>query len=260
MEIKLTDKDKKQLTNPDDVYDIMQRILLRDNKIDREKEHFWIIGMNLAGYILYIELVSLGSVSATVIEPMNVYRIAVMKNAPRVVAIHNHPSGNVTPSACDKDITDRLIQVGRILNISLDDHLVISTKEYLSFRRAGLMTELEASLKYVPTYQIIEQIRKQEQAIAKERVRTAKEAESIAKLAALQLKRQLKEKETSIRSAKEEVKIAREETRTEREQRERSEQILLAAIHFLQQNQHSSVEIAEILQISSAEVEKLLGS
>jgi len=113
MEIRLTDKDKKQITSPDDIYGIMQRILLRENKIDREKEHFWIIGMDMADYILYIELVSLGSVKSTIVEPMNVYRFAVMKNAVRVIAVHNHPSGNLTPSPHDKDTTDRLIQVGR---------------------------------------------------------------------------------------------------------------------------------------------------
>ena len=59
MDIKLTDKEKIRVSDADDVYGIMQRILLRDNKIDREKEHFWVVGLNTAGYILNIELVSL---------------------------------------------------------------------------------------------------------------------------------------------------------------------------------------------------------
>lgn len=175
MEIKLTDRDKKHISNPDDVYGIMQRILLRENKIDREKEHFWIIGLNTAGYILYIELVSLGSVRATVIEPMNVYRIAVMKNATRVVAVHNHPSGSVNPSDNDEDITDRLIQVGRILDITLEDHLIITPTTYLSFKAIGLMHKLEVSLKYVPTYQVVEKIRKEEKIIAKETIKAVKD-------------------------------------------------------------------------------------
>lgn len=176
MEIKLSDRDKRQITSPDDVYGIMQRILLRENKIDQEKEHFWIIGLNTAGYILYIELVSLGSVRATVIEPMNVFRIAVMKNATRVIAIHNHPSGVVTPSNNDEDVTDRLIQVGRILDITLEDHLIITPTTYLSFKAIGLMNKLEASLKYVPTYQVIERVRKEEKATAKEAIKNAKDA------------------------------------------------------------------------------------
>lgn len=166
MDIKLRKDDKKLISNSEDVYSIMQRILLRDNKIDREKEHFWIIGMNLAGYILYIELISLGSVKMTVVEPMNVFRVAVMKNATRVVAIHNHPSGDLTPSEEDLEVTDRLIQVGRILGIRLDDHMIISTTDYMSFRNEYIMDKLEESLEFVPTYQMIEQIRKEEKAIA----------------------------------------------------------------------------------------------
>ena len=86
------------------------------------------IGMNQAGYILYIELIALGSYKSVDVEPMNVFRVAVMKNASRVILVHNHPSGSLTPSDADKDITDRLIQVGRILNIDLIDHLIITPK------------------------------------------------------------------------------------------------------------------------------------
>lgn len=181
MDIKLGKNDKRYIEDADDVYEIMQRILRRENKIDREKEHFWIIGMNTAGYILYIELIALGSVREVPVEPMNIYRVAVMKNAVRVIAVHNHPSGRLVPSKNDLDITDRLIQVGRILNIELLDHLVISTENYESFRGMGLMDELEKSLKYVPTYQVIEQIRKEEKKIAREKVKSANDKAKAAK-------------------------------------------------------------------------------
>ncbi len=104
------------------------------------------------------------------IEPINVFRVAVMKNASRVIMVHNHPSGSLTPSEVDKDITDRLIQVGRILNIDLVDHLIITPTTYISFRSIKLMEELEQSLKYVPTFQVIERIRKEEKQIAKEKL------------------------------------------------------------------------------------------
>lgn len=170
MDIKLAKNDKRYIEGTDDVYNIMKNVLLRDNKIDQEKEHFWIVGMNLAGYILYIELIALGSYKSVDVEPMNVFRVAVMKNASRVIAVHNHPSGRLSPSVTDKDITDRLIQVGQILNIEFVDHLIISSESYTSFRSIGLMDELEKSLKYVPTYQVVEQIRKEEKQIAKEKL------------------------------------------------------------------------------------------
>ena len=199
MDIKLTKHDKRYIEGTDDVYSIMQRVLLRDNQIDQEKEHLWMIGMNQAGYILYIELIALGSYKSVDVEPMNVFRVAVMKNASRVILVHNHPSGSLTPSEADKDITDRLIQVGRILNIDLIDHLIITPKSYISFRSTKLMDELEQSLKYVPTYQVVERIRKEEKLIAKEKlavannkVKTAEEKAKIAKLAEKAAKEQAK--------------------------------------------------------------------
>lgn len=195
MDIKLSKNDKRYVEGSDDVYEIMQRILRRENKIDREKEHFWIIGMNEAGYILYIELIALGTVRSVPVEPMNIYRVAVMKNATRVIAVHNRPSGRLVPSKEDLDITDRLIQVGRILNISLIDHLIISTEAYESFKSMGLMDELEKSLKYVPTYQVIEQIRKEEKAIARDAVKTAKD---IAKAAKNETRKERQQKEALV--------------------------------------------------------------
>lgn len=79
MDIKLTSQDKRYIAGTDDVYNIMQRVLLRENKIDREKEYLWMIGMNQAGYILYLELIALGSYKSVNIEPINVFRVAVMK-------------------------------------------------------------------------------------------------------------------------------------------------------------------------------------
>ena len=135
---------------------------------------------------------------------MNVYRVAVMKNATHVIAVHNHPAGTLSPSEADKDITDRLIQVGRILNIRMEDHLIISTTSYVSFKNMGLMDTLEQSLEYVPTYQIIEQVRKEEKAIAKEavqsKVKEAKEAEKNARNQATTLALALIEKGVDIES------------------------------------------------------------
>jgi len=93
MNVKLTGLKKIRILNSDDVFGIMQKVLHRENKIDREKEHFRIIGLNVANKILFIELVCMGSVKATTVEPMNVYRFAVVKNAVKVVLAHNHPSG-----------------------------------------------------------------------------------------------------------------------------------------------------------------------
>jgi DNA repair protein RadC len=173
MTIELTDEQRIKLLNSDDVYSVMQEILLREEKIDQEKEHFWMIGLAQNSRMQYIEMVSLGSVKATTVEPMNVFRWAVMKGSVKVIMVHNHPSGELKPSDADKDITDRLIQVGLILNIQVIDHMIISVKSYMSFADIGLLAELEKSNKWIPQYQLIERLKKEEKKIRDEAIKIA---------------------------------------------------------------------------------------
>ena len=180
MNVNLTDAQKIKILNADDVFAIMQKILLRENKIDRDKEHFWIVGLANNNKALFVELVSIGSVRATVVEPINVFRVAVIKNAVKVILVHNHPSGELKPSAEDQDVTDRLIQVGRIIDVEVIDHLIISPTSYLSFVDTGLFEELQASIKWVPTFEVVEKIRAEEQMIRKEAVKAA-EAKGVEK-------------------------------------------------------------------------------
>ena len=234
MDIKLAKNDKRYIEGADDVYSIMQRVLLRDNKIDQEKEHFWMIGMNEAGYILYIELIALGTYRSVDIEPMNVFRVAVMKNASRVIAVHNHPTGRLEPSDADKEVTDRLIQVGRILNITFVDHLIISPVNYSSFRATGLMDELEKSLKYVPTYLVVEQIRKEEKRIAKEQIKSAQD---------------------KVKIAQKKTKEAKEAEKIEKERREKLE---LSMVKTLLEKGVEVESIAKIMEMTSKAVEKII--
>nr|VFK64703.1 MAG: DNA repair protein RadC [Candidatus Kentron sp. TUN] len=109
--------------------------------------------------MLFIELVVIGGVYSVTIKPAETFRVAVWKNAVSVVLVHNHPGGGVKPSDEDKDVTDHLIQVGRILNINVVDHLIIAPETFFSFEINGLMEELRKSMKYVPPYEIAERIR-----------------------------------------------------------------------------------------------------
>ncbi|MEO1385510.1 MAG: JAB domain-containing protein, partial [Bacteroidota bacterium] len=130
MTIRLSDKDKIKVLNSGDLYGIMQRILLRENKIDRDREHFWVVGLASNLRILFIELVSLGTVNKAIVEPMEVFSLALQKRAIYVILVHNHPSGDLIPSKEDKDVTDRLIQTGLIVNTLVLDHLIISEENY----------------------------------------------------------------------------------------------------------------------------------
>jgi DNA repair protein RadC len=161
MNISLKAGEKKKLLSAADMYEIMQRILLRENRIDRNREHLWTISLDTASRLLAIELVSMGSVNKTIIEPMEVFSIPLQKRAVKVVIIHNHPSGQVKPSAADRDITDQLIQCGELLHVPVLDHLIISEKTYYSFEDNGLLAELQQSTKYVPNYILKARLKKE---------------------------------------------------------------------------------------------------
>jgi DNA repair protein RadC len=181
MNINITEEERIKVLNSDDLYGVMQRILLRQDKIDRNKEHFWTVGLDIKNSILYIELISMGGTSMTVVEPMQVFRVGVLKGAVKMILVHNHPSGELKPSEADKDITDRLLQVGNILQIEVIDHLIIAELSYLSFKDLGLLDQLKQSKKFVPDYILKEQLRKEveelitEQAIHKRNKEIAKE-------------------------------------------------------------------------------------
>ena len=167
MNIKLTEAERIKILNSDDLYGIMQKILLREQKIDQNREHFWVIGLENNNRILFIELISLGTVNKTFVEPMEVFSFALQKRAVSIILCHNHPSGELKPSDEDKDITNRLIQVGIIVDLEVIDHLIISDKSYLSFKDIGLLEELEESTKYVPHYVLAKRMKKEAAEIAK---------------------------------------------------------------------------------------------
>lgn len=168
MTVELSAEQRIKILNADDLFKIMSHILQRENKIDRDKEHFWVVGLANNLKILFIELVSLGTVNSTIVEPMEVFSVALQKRAVSIILVHNHPSGELKPSEGDLDVTDRLIQVGKIVNTPVFDHLIVTERSFLSFKDTGTMAKLEQSTKYVPTYELIERAEKRATEIAKQ--------------------------------------------------------------------------------------------
>ena len=139
MRITLTAEDKKKkINNPQKMADIMSKILEADDEIDQDKEHFWVIELNIKNIIKNIELVSLGTLNSGLAEPREVFRRAVTDGAATIILCHNHPSGNAEPSDEDLVTTKKLVKAGEILNINVQDHIIIGTSgEYCSFRQCG---------------------------------------------------------------------------------------------------------------------------
>lgn len=153
MTIRLTKDQKARMATSRDLYAVMQAIFKREQRIDRDREHFWIMGLATDNTLLFVELISLGSIRRTAVEPMDVYSLALQKRAVRIVLVHNHPSKDLKPSADDQDLTDYLMQVGVFVNIPVLDHLIISETSYYSFVDSGLLDELKGSRKHVLPYQ-----------------------------------------------------------------------------------------------------------
>jgi len=142
MNVRLTEAQKIQILNAYDVYSVMQQILLRQNKIRRAQEHFWVVGLKADNTILFVELVAIGAQNRVNVNPPDVFRMGIYKLAVKMIMVHNHPSGNLKVSAVDKDITDRLLKVGKMINIDVIDHLIITESGFTSFKEKGIMEDL----------------------------------------------------------------------------------------------------------------------
>lgn len=153
MNVKLTEAQKKtEASNADSIAAIMQQILKRENRLGRSQEHFWVVGLNQANKILFIELIGLGRQNRVSANPPDVFRMAIYKLALKLVLVHNHPSGQMLPSTADKALTDRIIKVGEIINVQVLDHIIIAENDHISFDQLGIMDQLRAS----DTWRVIE--------------------------------------------------------------------------------------------------------
>lgn len=169
MNVRLKQDQKVKVLNSEDIYPIMQQVLLREDKIRRSQEHFWAVGLDANNKILFIELVSLGASNFAQVKPREVFRVAIYKSAVQMILVHNHPSGELTPSAEDKDLTDRLLKSGDLLGIDVIEHLIISDSHYLSFVDEGIMHELSQSGMYELVEREREELRQFKIDVEKER-------------------------------------------------------------------------------------------
>ncbi len=104
-----------------------------------KKEFFNVVILNTKGEVLSVENVAIGDLNCTIIHPREIFCKAVKKSASAVIFVHNHPSGNPTPSKEDIDITERLVKAGDILGIKVLDHIIIGDGTFLSFRNKNFM-------------------------------------------------------------------------------------------------------------------------
>ena len=113
--------------------------LLRPYFAPLDREHFVVLLLDGKNKPIGYNVVSVGTLTASLVHPREVFKTAIMENAAAIVLAHNHPSGDPTPSAEDHAVTQQLVHAGDILGIRVLDHVVISEGEHYSFCDHGTM-------------------------------------------------------------------------------------------------------------------------
>jgi DNA repair protein RadC len=126
-------KTGQRYTAPRQVSDTFQ-FLMKETK-----EQFITLHLDGKNRIICMDVVSIGSLNQSIVHPREVFKTACISNAAAIICLHQHPSGDPTPSSEDIAITRRLKEAGEIMGIKLLDHIIIGQDEYLSFVERGLL-------------------------------------------------------------------------------------------------------------------------
>lgn len=126
-------KKSRLIFSPREVWEQMNNI--RGSK----KEHCYIFYLDIRNQIIRKELISIGTLNASLIHPREVFEPAVRLTAAQIIISHNHPSGDASPSDEDIILTRRLVEAGKILGIDLIDHVVVTDKSFSSLKEKGLI-------------------------------------------------------------------------------------------------------------------------
>ncbi|MFC0043057.1 RadC family protein [Metabacillus iocasae] len=130
----LPSEDRYTIRSPQDGADYMMeemRIL--------SQEHFVCLYLNTKNQILHKQTIFIGSLNSSIVHPREVYKEAFRRSAASIICLHNHPSGDPTPSREDIEVTKRLKECGDIIGIELLDHLIIGDRKYVSLKEKGYM-------------------------------------------------------------------------------------------------------------------------
>lgn len=103
-----------------------------------EREHFKVIFLNTKNAIIGDEDISIGTVNASLVDPREIFKMALMYKAVHLILMHNHPSGIPTPSQNDIDVTKRMVKAGHVLGIEILDHIIIGDGNYISLKEQSL--------------------------------------------------------------------------------------------------------------------------
>jgi len=123
----------KKITTAQDVFNHFIDIL-----IEKKKEHFYALLLDSKNRIISEELISVGTLNSSLIHPREVFNPAIKMSSNALILVHNHPSGDCTPSEKDKEVTKSLAEVGKLVGVSVLDHVIIGKDQFISLKEEGL--------------------------------------------------------------------------------------------------------------------------
>jgi DNA repair protein RadC len=123
-----------QVASPEDV-----AILLKDYFKEKDREEFILLILNTSNVLVGMSVISVGGLASSIVEPRQVFKVAVLANAAAVILAHNHPSGNPEPSREDIRITRQLVDAGKLMGIPVHDHLIMAGETYTSLAERELL-------------------------------------------------------------------------------------------------------------------------
>lgn len=127
----LAKQNGKPLRSAKDVFNYMQPKLAQ---LDRER--FMVLHLDTKNCTLKEEVVSIGTLNGAIVHPRELFKSAIKENANSVILVHNHPSGDPTPSQEDVEVTERVMEAGKVLGIDVLDHVIIGNETYWSFKES----------------------------------------------------------------------------------------------------------------------------
>lgn len=121
-----------RITSPSDAYEIAERFLE-----GADREHFVVMCLDTKNRVNALNTVSIGTLNSSQVHPREVFKPAILANSASIILVHNHPSGDPTPSQEDITVTKRLSEAGQILGIQVFDHIILGDERYVSLKERG---------------------------------------------------------------------------------------------------------------------------
>jgi len=118
----------------EDVVKVFQDILALEDQIEQEKEHYYVMHLDTKSKVKMVELVTVGTLNSSLVHPRETFRRAIIAGSASIIIAHNHPSGETEPSVKDTKVTKVMFDAGRILGISMLDHIIFTKDKYFSFK------------------------------------------------------------------------------------------------------------------------------